>query len=181
MKIYTRTGDRGETSLANGERVVKNSAIISFVGHLDEINAHLGICNSLLHIEDKFSEEVEFLRKIQNDLFVIGSICVYAKLDFDIPMEVLILEKQIDKYEKILPRLTNFILPGGNIAASQIHLLRTSVRKMEINALNTNEKMIIKFIPYFNRLSDYLFVLGRLINYKNNHIEPIWKSTKNQK
>lgn len=175
MTIYTRTGDKGETSLANGQRVIKNSSTISFVGHLDEINAHLGICNSLLNNDNKFLEEIEFLRKIQNDLFVIGSICVFAKLNFDIPMEVLVLEKQIDKYEKILPKLKNFILPGGSIAASQIHLLRTSVRKMEINALNTNEDLIIKFIPYFNRLSDYLFVLGRFINFKNNNNEPIWK------
>lgn len=175
MTIYTRTGDKGETSLANGQRVIKNSSTISFVGHLDEINAHLGICNSLLNNDNKFLEEIEFLRKIQNDLFVIGSICVFAKLNFDIPMEVLVLEKRIDKYEKILPKLKNFILPGGSIAASHIHLLRTSVRKMEINALNTNEDLIIKFIPYFNRLSDYLFVLGRFINFKNNNNEPIWK------
>jgi len=174
MAIYTRTGDKGETSLANGSRVSKNHNLITFVGHLDEINAHLGICNSYLHSDEKFIEEVNFLRKIQNDLFVIGSISVFANLNFDVSREVLVLEKQIDRYDEILPKLTNFILPGGNQISSYVHLLRTSVRKLEIQTINSNEEVLLQFLPYLNRLSDFLFVLARYINFKTNSDEVKW-------
>jgi cob(I)alamin adenosyltransferase len=177
MTIYTRTGDTGTTGLANGERVSKNSPLISFVGQLDEINAHLGLCVS--HLKDvseiNFNSEIENLEKIQNNLFVIGSISVFAKLEFEIEKEVKFLEIQIDEYEKILPKLTNFILPGGHVIASQIHLLRTAVRKLEISAHSLNQEEIKIITPYLNRLSDYFFVMARFINFKLNIKEPIWK------
>lgn len=177
MKIYTRTGDKGQTGLANGERVSKTSPIISFVGQLDELNAHIGLCVShFKNLSDfKFENEINTLENIQNNLFVIGSISVFAKLEFEIEKEVKFLENQIDEYEKILPKLTNFILPGGHIIASQIHLLRTTARKLEITAHSLEQEQIKLISPYLNRLSDYLFVLARYMNFKFNYHEPIWK------
>lgn len=177
MSIYTRTGDKGETGLANGERVSKNSPLINFVGSLDELNAHLGVCvSSLKHLPNAdFSNEVNFLEKIQSNLFVIGSISVFAKLDFEVQKEVKQLEKTIDEYEKILPKLTNFILPGGHDIASKIHLLRTVSRKVEIMAHSLEQEEIKNITPYLNRLSDYLFVLARYLNFKLDYKETIWK------
>lgn len=177
MSIYTRTGDKGETGLANGERVHKSSEIISFVGHLDELNAYIGYSISTLkHINQfDFSKEIKDLESIQNKIFVIGSISVFAKLEFELEKEVKYLENLIDDYEKTLPKLTNFILPGGHIASSQVHLLRTSARKVEILAHSLSHEDISKITPFLNRLSDYLFVLARFINFKLNFPETIWK------
>jgi cob(I)alamin adenosyltransferase len=177
MSIYTRTGDKGETGLANGDRVLKSSPIILFVGQLDEINAHIGLCVS--HMQKfkrkNFVNEISDLEKIQNNLFVIGSISVLAKLEFEVEKEVKFLEEKIDEYEKVLPKLTNFILPGGHQVASQIHLLRTCARKLEISAHSLEHEEVKKITPYLNRLSDYLFVLARYINFKFEFKEPIWK------
>ena len=177
MAIYTRTGDSGQTGLANGERISKNSPLISFVGHLDELNALVGVCVSHLKtIPDKsFENEINDLEKIQNNLFVIGSISVFAKLEFEVAEEVRFLENKIDGYEKILPKLTNFILPGGHLISSQIHLIRTSSRKLETLAHGLENDDLKKLTPYLNRISDYFFVLARYINFKLNHEEIIWK------
>jgi cob(I)alamin adenosyltransferase len=177
MSIYTRTGDKGQTGLANGERISKTSPAISFVGQLDELNAHIGLCVSQIKnlTGQNFEAEISDLQKIQNNLFVIGSISVFAKLEFEVEKEVKFLEEKIDEYEKILPKLTNFILPGGHLIASQIHLLRTTARKLEISAHNFEHEDLKDTTPYLNRLSDYLFVLARFINFKFEHQEPIWK------
>ena len=177
MTIYTRTGDGGQTGLANGERVSKNSQLISFIGHLDELNALVGVCVSHLktNSEKTFDKEIRDLEKIQNNLFVIGSISVFAKLEFEVEKEVKFLENQIDEYEKILPRLTNFILPGGHLISSQVHLIRTSSRKLEILGHGIENEELKKITPYLNRISDYFFVLARYINFKLNHEEIIWK------
>jgi len=177
MSIYTRTGDKGETGLANGERVSKNSPLINFVGMLDELNAQLGLCVSHLNElnQKDFSSEIADLQKIQNNLFVIGSISVYAKLNFNEQKETLYLENLIDSYEKILPKLTNFILPGGHHLASQIHLIRTAARKVEIVSHSLDHEEIKAITPYLNRLSDYLFVLARYINQKFSYNETVWK------
>lgn len=177
MSIYTRTGGKGQTGLANGERTSKTSPAISFVGQLDELNAHIGLCVSQIKnlTEQNFEAETKDLEKIQNNLFVIGSISVFAKLEFEVEKEVKFLEEKIDEYEKILPKLTNFILPGGHLIASQIHLLRTTARKLEISAHNFENEDLKNITPYLNRLSDYLFVLARFINFKFEHQEPIWK------
>jgi cob(I)alamin adenosyltransferase len=178
MSIYTRTGDKGETGLANGDRVRKDTPIISFIGHLDEFNAQIGLIISQLkdynHVD--FSTEEDFLQKIQNNLFVIGANVVHAKLPFDDLNEVKLLENYIDELEKSLPKLTNFILPGGSKASSLVHLARTNNRKIETLIFSLNRPDIEIFLPYFNRLSDSLFVMARSINFKLNIDEPIWKS-----
>ena len=179
MSIYTRTGDKGETGLANGDRVRKDTPIISFIGHLDEFNAQIGLIISQLkdynHVD--FSTEKDFLQKIQNNLFVIGANVVHAKLPFDDLNEVKLLENYIDELEKSLPKLTNFILPGGSKASSLVHLARTNNRKIETLIFSLNRPDIEIFLPYFNRLSDSLFVMARSINFKLNIDEPIWKSS----
>lgn len=177
MSIYTRTGDNGETSLANGDRVAKNSLSIQFVGILDELNAHLGLCVSHLKniSEDKFDAEIKSLEKIQNNLFVIGSISVLAKLEFETSKEISNLENLIDEYEKALPKLTNFILPGGHLISAQIHVLRSCCRRVEILAHSLENQELKIVTPYLNRLSDYFFVLARYINFKFDISEPIWK------
>lgn len=177
MSIYTRTGDKGQTGLANGERISKTSPAISFVGQLDELNAHIGLCVSQIKnlTEQNFEAEITDLEKIQNNLFVIGSISVFAKLEFEVEKEVKFLEEKIDEYEKILPKLTNFILPGGHIVASHTHLIRTSTRKVEILSHSLEHSEIKNLTPYLNRLSDYFFVLARYLNFKLNFSEPIWK------
>ena len=178
MSIYTRTGDKGETGLANGDRVRKDTPIISFIGHLDEFNAQIGLIISQLsdYRDADFSNEKAFLQKIQNNLFVIGANVVHAKIPFDDIEEVKVLEDFIDELEKSLPKLTNFILPGGSKASSLVHLARTNNRKIETLIFSLNRPDIEAFLPYFNRLSDSLFVLARSINFKLNIDEPIWKS-----
>ena len=178
MSIYTRTGDKGETGLANGDRVRKDTPVISFIGSLDEFNAQIGLIISQLtdYRDVDFLTEKAFLQKIQNNLFVIGANVVHAKIPFDVLNEVKILENYIDNLEVSLPKLTNFILPGGSKASSLVHLARTNNRKIETLVFSLNRTDIEDFLPYFNRLSDSLFVLARSINFKLNIDEPIWKS-----
>lgn len=177
MSIYTRTGDSGETSLANGNRVPKSSELIMFVGALDELNSHLGICNSHMrnNSENDFSNEISIIESIQNDLFLIGSISAAANLNFDVEKSVSRLENFIDKYEEILPRLTNFILPGGSLESSKVQLARACCRRTELLGHTISYSDIKNLMPYLNRLSDFLFVLARYLNHKQGIVEPIWK------
>lgn len=177
MSIYTRTGDKGTTSLFSGQRVSKNSEIIEFIGLLDELNSFLGICvSSLYEVDDfDFSEEIEVLEEIQRDLFVVGAICAGGKVKFNSPAEVANIEKTIDDYEKLLPKLTNFILPGGATSAATIHYARTFSRKVERYAVSLKSSSIEPFLPYLNRLSDLLFVMARYVNHKEEIQESIWK------
>lgn len=178
MAIYTRTGDKGETGLANGQRVPKNSPVINFVGHLDELNALIGMCISELDLIDEpdFSAEADILEEIQKDLFIVGAVAVGAKLDFDSYKEVLNIEKTIDDYEKILPKLKNFILPGGSKVAALIHFTRTNVRNVERGAVALKSPSVQPFLPYLNRLSDLLFCIARYVNRKLQVDELVWKS-----
>lgn len=177
MSIYTRTGDSGETSLANGNRVPKSSELIMFVGALDELNSHLGICNSHMrnNSENDFSNEILIIESIQNDLFVIGSISAAANLNFDVEKSVSRLENFIDQYEEILPKLTNFILPGGSLESSKVQLARACCRRTELLGHTISYSDIKNLMPYLNRLSDFLFVLARYLNHKQGIVEPIWK------
>lgn len=178
MPIYTRTGDTGETGLANGQRVRKDSPVIHFVGNLDELNALLGLCVSeLAEIEDvDFEAECEVLESIQRDLFIVGAVAVGAKLSFDAASEISNIEKTIDDYEKILPKLKNFILPGGAKPASTLHFARTNVRNIERAAVALRSPSIQPFLPYLNRLSDLLFVMARFVNHSLKIREVLWKT-----
>jgi len=177
MKIYTRTGDSGETGLANGQRISKSNAVIEFIGDLDELNSAIGVCIAYLKPAkaDEFSPEIEILQSIQGDLFKVGAIASSANITFDAKSEVDNIEKTIDDYEKIIPPLKNFILPGGSISASHLHYTRTLVRKLERKLVALNSKSVLQFLPYLNRLSDLLFVMARYVNFKLRNSEVVWK------
>jgi len=178
MSIYTKTGDGGLTSLGNGQRISKSSAVIDFVGSLDELNSELGICAANLEEVPNvdFTEEIEVLQEIQRDLFIVGAVATGAKMEFRSAAEVVNIEKTIDDYERLLPKLNNFILPGGTTSAAAVHYARTLVRRIERNAVSLKSDSIKPFLPYLNRLSDLLFVMARYINHKQKVQEEIWKN-----
>ena len=177
MKIYTKTGDDGNTALQGNLRIAKSHPRIISYGTVDEANAALGVVltNSL---DDDIAE---ILTDIQNDLFLVGSDLSNPNLN-DVKNRVALnmvekLERHIDKFELELPLLTNFILPGGDIAAAQLHYVRTIVRRAETQVVQLSEKDEINSncIKYLNRLSDLFFVLGRLINKRKDIDDILWK------
>jgi len=177
MKIYTKTGDDGNTSLQGNLRIAKSHPRIISYGTVDEANAALGIVltNSL---DDDIAE---ILTDIQNDLFLVGSDLSNPNLN-DVKNRIALkmvekLEQHIDKFELELPLLTNFILPGGDVAAAQLHYVRTIVRRAETQVVQLSEKDEINSncIKYLNRLSDLFFVMGRLINKRKDIDDILWK------
>lgn len=177
MKIYTKTGDDGTTGLQGNSRISKSHPRIIAYGTIDEVNAGLGIV--LSYELDK--DIVMLLNLIQNELFVVGADLSNPNLEDEknrVTLDMICnLEKNIDNYEKELPALTNFILPGGNIVASQLHHIRTVIRRAEICLvlLSEQEKINNNCIKYVNRLSDLFFVLGRILNKRSGQKDIIWK------
>jgi len=177
LKIYTKTGDDGTTGLQGNSRLKKSHPRIVAYGALDGANAFLGIV-----LSTKLDSDItDVLIQIQNDLFIAGADLSNPNL-FDnknrISSSMLIkIEKLIDSYEAELKPLTNFILPGGNISAAQLHFTRAIVRRAEtcIVLLKDSEKINENCLKYLNRLSDLLFVLGRVINKRKGNKENIWK------
>src|SRR5271157_2635518 len=169
-KIYTRTGDKGETGLVGGARVSKDSLRVTAYGSVDEANSVLGIARS--HLKDK--ELDILLAELQADLFVVGAdlASVSGNEQRSLPRitkeKVSELERTIDKYEAELPPLKSFILPGGGITGSILHNARTVARRAErhIVTLSKAEKINDQMLPYMNRLSDLLFVLARVVNHR---------------
>lgn len=177
MKIYTKTGDDGTTGLQGNSRVSKSHPRIIAYGTIDEANAGLGIVLSY-----KLDKDIAMLlNSIQNELFVVGADLSNPNLENQknrVTLDMIDnLEKNIDKYEKELPSLTNFILPGGNIIASQLHHVRTVIRRAEtyLVLLSEQEKINNNCIKYVNRLSDLFFVLGRILNKRSGQKDIIWK------
>jgi cob(I)alamin adenosyltransferase len=177
MKIYTKTGDDGNTGLQGNLRIAKSHPRIISYGTVDEANAALGIV-----LTNSLDEDItKILTDIQNDLFLVGSDLSNPNLN-DVKNRVALnmvekLEQHIDKFELELPLLTNFILPGGDIAAAQLHYVRTIVRRAETQVVQLSEKDEINSncIKYLNRLSDLFFVLGRLINKRKDIDDILWK------
>lgn len=175
MKIYTKTGDNGQTSLLGGTRVEKCDPRIEAYGTVDELNSFLGllIC--------QYDNEKDFLQKIQHKLFNIGSILAAEReLPFELPSvsdeDIIALEKAMDGFTEHLPELKNFILPGGFIASSQAHICRTICRRAERRIIELKMEHLELPIKYLNRLSDYLFVLAREILFQEGKPEIFWKS-----
>ena len=177
MKIYTKTGDDGNTGLQGDFKISKSHPRIIAYGTVDEVNAAIGVVltNTL---DDDISQ---LLNQIQNDLFLLGSDLSNQNLN-DLKNRVTLemienLEESIDTFESELSPITNFILPGGNIAAAQIHQVRTIVRRAETLVVKLSDKDEINSnsIKYLNRLSDLMFVMGRLINKRNGVEDIIWK------
>ena len=177
MKIYTKTGDDGNTGLQGNFRIAKSHPRIMAYGTVDEANAAIGIV-----LTNVLDEDVsQLLSKIQNDLFLLGSDLSNQNLN-DLKNRVSLemiekLEKSIDLFELELSPLTNFILPGGNLAAAQTHQVRTIVRRAETLVVKLSDKDEINSncIKYLNRLSDLMFVLGRLINKRKGIEDILWK------
>lgn len=177
FKIYTKTGDKGETSLFGGARLPKSHLRIEAYGTIDELNAQLGLLRD--HVENENIRDV--ILQIQNRLFTIG-----ANLASDpskkmatpdiIGSDVQLLEQQIDLMEENLPSLKNFILPGGHPVVSICHIARCVCRRAErrMVALSLESPVLPILIQYVNRLSDYLFVLGRYVGEKLGAKEVVW-------
>ncbi len=181
-KIYTTTGDAGKTSLLGGKRVSKNDPQIETYGEVDSLNSLVGtlICTMK---EAQASLNTESLVKIQNNLFSVGSYLACEsqkrevfKLEPIASSAVEEVERDIDLLEKELVELKNFILPGGSIPASYSHLCRTQVRKVERLLIQNQyeDQSHGSTVAYFNRLSDYFFVLSRYINKALNIEDVIW-------
>lgn len=178
MKIYTKTGDEGKTSLFDNSRVWKSDERIMSYGAIDELNSSIGVALSL-----ELDDEVKnILIKIQNDLFVVGSDLANPDMsDKKIRTTrdmIVFLEQKIDLLEPQLEPLTSFILPGGTLLASILHLSRTISRRAETHvvALSKNEEINKEAAIYLNRLSDLMFILARVTNNRKKIPDIIWKS-----
>jgi len=174
MPIYTKKGDKGKTGLLGKERVSKNSLRIDAIGGIDEANSYLGVINSDASLELK-----KTLDKIQEELFIIGSILAGANLRF-YSTRTKYLEKQIDKIQKKLPVLKNFIFPGGTTKGAQLFFARTLIRRAErtVVALNEKEEVKPQILEYLNRLADCFYALARKVNYEMGGKEEIWKPSR---
>ena len=180
VKIYTRGGDRGETSLIGGKRTSKSSARIHAYGNIDELNSAIGVAISF--IDDKDVKNV--LEKVQSELFIVGSDLAdpsYPENPNKIPRVsdemVKQMESTIDKYEGELEAIQYFILPGGAKEAALVHLARGIARRAERVAveLSSSEPVNPSVIAYLNRLSSLLFVFARLLN-KNKGVKDVaWR------
>ena len=177
MKIYTKTGDDGKTSLFDNSRVWKSHERIVSYGAIDELNSAVGIAISM----DLDHQLKEILVRIQNELFIVGSDLANPNMS-DTKIRTtenmtLSLENDIDTFESELSELTNFILPGGTLMSSILHLSRTIARRTEthVTALSQKEEINKIVIVYLNRLSDLLFVLARVLNKRKNIDDIVWK------
>jgi|SRR3989338_500654 len=174
VKIYTKTGDLGQTSLYGGKRVFKSDQRVASYGGIDELNTVLGMV--LVNLSDEKIKK--FLGQIQHDLFLIGSTLAGAKLDL-VSLEVRVgeMERLIDSLDKNLPELKNFILPGGGEKGALVHFARSVARRAEREVVNLNvsENVDKKILVYLNRLSDLLFIIARYINHEEKQEEKVWK------
>ncbi len=177
MKIYTKTGDKGETSLIYGSRVPKTDVRVEAYGTCDEANSMIGVAVSQLTPEkwEGGTDIFEIMNKVQTVLFHVGAELAtppgkdvkWKLTDADIEH----LEKAIDRWEQELPPLKSFVLPGGSRAGAAFHTARTIARRAERRAIGVEEvnQLVIK---YLNRLSDFLFVAARYVNHKEGKTEP---------
>ena len=177
MKIYTKTGDNGTTSLFDGQRVRKDNLRVETYGTVDELNSIIGLVIAF----DVPQQMKNDLIRINNDLFVLGGdlatpMSIQSKVNRINEQHIKWLENKIDEYTEILPPLRNFILPGGIQSAAFLHQARTVCRRLERIAVSLSEiEDIGQFVLiYINRLSDYLFVAARFANFLNNKEDVIW-------
>lgn len=186
-KIYTRSGDHGQTSLVTGDRVSKSDLRLEAYGTVDELNSGIGVLVSLVQ-ESKLGLDVQkniisCLAHIQNQLFNVGSqlSCNDKKISEKLPdiqqSHIDFLEKEMDRMQLILPELKNFILPGGCLASAQAHVVRTVCRRAERVSCQLAEQHEFShlIIPYLNRLNDYFFVLARFLNSNLKIKDVVWE------
>lgn len=179
-KVYTKKGDEGTTGLVGGHRVKKTNSRIEAYGTVDELSANLGMLASFM----KDGEDKTLIIKIQRNLFTICSYLATDKTKTELapsftldPNEITILEEEIDTINAGIPPLASFILPGGSHVAAMAHVCRTVCRRAErrIFFLNETTELDPEVLQYMNRLSDYLFVLARKLNFIDGIREKIWK------
>ncbi|MEO7983155.1 MAG: cob(I)yrinic acid a,c-diamide adenosyltransferase [Bacteroidota bacterium] len=187
MKIYTKTGDKGTTSLIGGTKVPKSHLRIEAYGTVDELNSHIGLCKDILVDE----QGGKILLEVQDRLFTIGSSLACDPIKepkMRIPdlkeTDVELLEKEMDRMNALIPEMKNFILPGGHTTLSQLHIARCVCRRaerccvrLELTADDGREQLEVEdiIIKYLNRLSDYLFVLSRYAGHQLKVQEIPWK------
>ena len=179
MKIYTKTGDRGDTRLFDGTKVRKHNERVEAYGGVDELNSFIGAAAAFL----KDAELTSLLEDIQKDLFSVGAQLAdpkYAerqssKFQLD-PERTVVLENAIDRFETELPPLRQFILAGGGHAGALLHIARTVCRRAERHVVELSDRIEIGtgVVEYLNRLSDFLFVLARLVNHREGKQEVPW-------
>jgi cob(I)alamin adenosyltransferase len=186
MKIYTRTGDKGETSLFTGERIGKQDPTIEAIGTVDECNCCIGLAIAMIGKQSEFKQIKEQLETVQHALFDVGAAlatprtrAIKSKIEktrFD-QDETALLEKWIDEMDAKLPKLHAFILPGGNPCGANLHLARSVCRRAERLVVPLHKKLDVSdnVLVYLNRLSDYLFVLSRYVNHLTNTPETSWQ------
>ena len=178
MKIYTRKGDSGQTSLIDGDIVNKHNLSVDAYGTIDELNSFLGLLKDYIK-DDKIKD---ILNKIQIKLFSIGSILASGKnknISEKVKIEkkdVEYIELEIDRLNKDLPELKNFVIPGGHKTSSYSHVCRSICRRAErkISELNNKSSVDSNILAYVNRLSDFFFVLSRFLKYSDNVSESHW-------
>lgn len=181
MPIYTKTGDKGKTSLFSGKRVWKDNIRVETYGTIDELNSIIGLASSHLSLKNKNSKYLKkILTDIQNTLFYVGS--YLADLpdtieNIDVNEKVEEFEHQIDFMTAKMPFLSNFILPGGGVSGASLQHARTVARRAErgLVALSKKEKVDARVIKYVNRLSDLLFTASRFANHTDKKKETIWE------
>jgi len=181
VRIYTKTGDDGTTGLIGGVRVKKYNIRLEAYGTVDELNSHIGLIVSMEI--DQHAKDI--LKKVQSVLFTIGAQLAtddsVAAFKDQIPCkreDIEMLEHEMDEMFKFLPKLNSFILPGGSQAAAFAQVARTVCRRAERRIVELSEQTEINnnLIKFINRLSDYLFVLGRRISFDDKVAETLWKS-----
>jgi cob(I)alamin adenosyltransferase len=177
-RIYTRAGDKGETSLGDGSRVPKLDCRIGAFGTVDELNAALGVVLAEPGLPERLRES---LTRIQNDLFDVGA---DLAVPFGIGDRLRVEQPSVDQLEQLcdelnadLPMLKSFVLPGGTAAAARLHVARTTCRRAERDALTADDEHGINplVLAYLNRLSDFLFIAARWVNAQAGEQEPLWK------
>jgi cob(I)alamin adenosyltransferase len=185
-RIYTKAGDGGQTRLVGGQKVAKNSARLDSYGTVDELSACIGLARTALEAPGAPAEApalAAVLRRIQNELFNLGSDLATLPEDRH-PKQPLIearhvtaLEREIDAWNEHLPELRSFVLPGGGMVASYLHLARTVCRRAEriVVGLRASEEIGPEVLPYLNRLSDALFVMSRHASRIYGEPEPLWQ------
>lgn len=181
LKIYTKTGDLGKTSLIGGTKVSKAHLRIETYGTVDELNSWMGVVGDHLASSDSSNT----LKEIQDRLFTIGSSLAcdperepLMKLPDLKETDIVLLEKEIDRMHEVLPPMRSFLLPGGHLAVSQTHVARCVCRRAERCCVNMMEQELFVdplVIKYLNRLSDYLFVLSRYAAHQMGTAEIPWK------
>jgi cob(I)alamin adenosyltransferase len=179
MKIYTKTGDKGDTRLFDGTKVRKHDDRVEAYGDVDELNSHIGAAVSFL----KDAALTNMLAEVQKDLFSVGAQLAdpgakgQNRGKFEIAKErVEALEKAIDMFETELPPLRQFILAGGGNSGAFLHVARTVCRRAERRVVSLSEKVDVNpiVVEYLNRLSDFLFVIARVVNHREGKQEIVW-------